>query len=275
MLLARVLKIRYTANLHDPVRNFVVGPLWWHRLSVRLAYLPLEFVQVHNKLSEPSPVPAGVGIVEVPVGVFEINGVPPDATLIRTQWGVPNGHKVFLAFGYVRDGKNLHLALEALAQVPETFLVIAGSVASTRDRGFDYYRDLAQRLGVSDRCHFAEGFIADDTLGQYFVATDFVLLTYSAAFHSQSGVLSIAARARKPMLASASPSPLIEAVEKFQLGISVEPDSTEAVVSGMNRMLVSPPQPRWQDYEDAVSWSVNARGVMLAAGFITNQNENL
>ena len=77
------------------------------------------------------------------------------------------------------------------------------------------------------------------------------------------------------MLASASPSPLIEAVEKFQLGITVEPDSTEAVVSGMKRILLAPPQPRWQDYEDAVSWSVNARGVMLAAGFITNQNENL
>jgi glycosyltransferase involved in cell wall biosynthesis len=268
-LLARCGGIRYAANLHDPVRNFTVGPAWWHKLSVRLAYLPLDFVLVHDKLSEPSPVPARVRVVQVPHGLIDINGPLMNAEEIRRSWGAKEGQKVFLAFGYVRDGKNLNLAIRALAQVPEAFLVVAGSVASTKNKPFAYYRELAAQLGVFERCHFVEGFVADDKLGKYFAGTDFVLLTYAATFHSQSGVLNIAARARKPVLASASPSPLIESVRKFQLGITVEPDSPAAVVAGMQRLLAAPPSPRWDDYEASASWSANAQGVLRAAGLQT------
>jgi glycosyltransferase involved in cell wall biosynthesis len=265
-LLAHFLGVRYAATLHDPVRNFVVGPVWWHKLSVCLAYLPLDFVLVHHQLPEPSPVPASVRVVLVPHGLFEISGPTVSATEIRRSWGVKDGQKVFLAFGYVRDGKNLDMAMQALAEVPQAFLVVTGSVASGKEKPFAHYRELAAQLGVLDRCHFAEGFVADDELGKYFAGADFVLLTYAASFHSQSGVLNIAARARKPVLASAAPSPLIESVRKFQLGITVEPDSPAAVVAGMKQLLSAPPSPRWEEYEAAASWAVNAKGVLEAAG---------
>jgi glycosyltransferase involved in cell wall biosynthesis len=265
-LFARMCRVKYAANLHDPVRNFVVGPKWWHTLSVRLAYLPLDFVLVHDQLPEPSSVPSCVCVVQVPHGLYEIGSSPISAEEIRKQWGVRNGQKVFLAFGFVRDGKNLNLAVRALAEVPEAFLVIAGSVASSKDEPFAYYRELADQLGVADRCHFVEGFVADDELGKYFAGTDFVLLTYAATFHSQSGVLNIAARARKPVLASASPSPLVESVRKFQLGITVEPDSLDKIIKGMRQLLATPPSPHWEEYEAAASWVANARGVLKAAG---------
>jgi len=265
-LLAKVSKIKYAAVLHDPVRNYVVGPLWWHRLSVRMAYWPLDFVLVHEKLGEPSPVPARVRVVQVPHGLYKISGVASDPLAVRRAWGVSEGQKVFLSFGYVRDGKNLDLAIRALTFVPEAFLVVAGSVASTSDKPFGYYRELAAQLGVVDRCRFFEGFVADQDLGRYFAGADFVLLTYASSFHSQSGVLNIAAYARKPVLASAAPSPLIESVKNFELGVTVVPDSQEAVVAGMRRLLASPPQARWDDYEAAASWSVNAQGVLRAAG---------
>ena len=187
----------------------------------------------------------------------------------RQSWGVKDGQKVFLAFGFVRDGKNLDLAVRALADVPEAFLVVAGSVASTKDKPFAHYRELAAQLGVLDRCHFAEGFVPDDELGKYFAGADFVLLTYASSFHSQSGVLNIAARARKPVLASASPSPLIESVRRFQLGITVEPDSPAAVVAGIKQLLSAPPSPQWEAYEAVASWAVNAQGVLEAAGLNT------
>jgi len=155
--------------------------------------------------------------------------------------------------------------VQALAAIPEAFLVIAGSVASTNDRPFAFYRELAARLGVLERCRFFEGFVSDAELGNYFSGADFVLLTYASTFHSQSGVLNIAARARKPVLASASPSPLIESVNKFQLGATVVPDDLEAVIGGMRRLLHEPPEPRWADYEAAAAWAVNARGIMSAA----------
>ena len=272
-LLARVGGIKYVANLHDPVRNYVVGPKWWHRLSVRLAYLPLDFVLVHDKLSEPSPVPKRVRVVQVPVGVYEIAGPVHDSDKIRKQWGVADGQKVFLAFGFVRDGKNLDLAIRALPQVPDACFVMAGSVASANDKTFTYYRQLATELGVAERCRFFEGFVADGELGKYFAGTDFVLLTYSGSFHSQSGVLNIAARARKPVLASASPSPLIQSVRKFRLGVTAAPDSVEAVANGLKELLATSIQPHWEDYEQAASWSVNAAGILSAAFSKPNHNE--
>lgn len=265
-LLAKFCGIRYAANLHDPVRSYQIGPAWWHRLSVRLAYRPLDFVLVHDQLPEPSPVPSRVRVVQVPHGLFEIRGTPPDRDAVRHKWGVLAGQQVFLAFGFVRDGKNLDLAIRALAQVPAAFLVVAGSVASAKDKPFSFYRELAAGLGVADRCRFFEGFVADEELGNYFAGADFVLLTYASSFHSQSGVLNIAARARKPVLASASPSPLIESVNTFRLGVAVAPDSMAAVVDGMRQLLNAPRMPRWQDYEATATWAENARRVLAAAG---------
>ncbi len=156
--------------------------------------------------------------------------------------------------------------MRALARVAEAFLVVAGSVASAKDKSFAFYRELAASLGVADRCRFFEGFVADAELGKYFAGADFVLLTYSSSFHSQSGVLNLAARARKPVLASAAPSALMESVKRFALGLAVAPDSAETIVSGMRGLMDSPPLPRWQDYEVTAAWEANALGVLQAAG---------
>jgi glycosyltransferase involved in cell wall biosynthesis len=265
-LLARLAKVKYAANLHDPVRSFVVGPRWWHNLSVRLAGMPLDFVLVHDKPPDTSPLPVRVRMVAVPHGLYEAGSRTGDTADIRHNWGVQPSQKVFLAFGFVRDGKNLDLAIRALAKVPEAFLVIAGSVASAKDRPFTFYRELAGELGVAVRCRFFEGFVSDAELGRYFSGTDFVLLTYAASFHSQSGVLNLAAHARKPVLASSAPGPLVESVKKYNLGITVEPDSEAAVLHGMQSILAEPPVPRWQEYEDAASWTVNVREILKAAG---------
>ena len=65
---------------------------------------------------------------------------------------------MFLAFGYVRDGKNLvWLSVSALAQVPEAFLVVAGSVASTKNKPFAYYRELAATTGCFGSLSFCRG----------------------------------------------------------------------------------------------------------------------
>jgi hypothetical protein len=124
--------------------------------------------------------------------------------------------------------------------------------------------DLADEIGVTDRCLFFEGFVSDEEMGRFFSGTDFILLTYSASFHSQSGVLNVAAKARKLILASASPSPMMHAVSKYQLGITVEPDSMDAIVSGMRRLLEESFSPRWDDYEAIASWHENARGILEA-----------
>lgn len=262
VLLADLGGVKYVANLHDPVRDYRLGPQWWHDLSVLLAYTPLHAVLVHDTLPSPSPVPAHPRVVQVPVGVYDLPGPHRSRAEVRAAWGAQPHHRVFLAFGYVRNGKNLDLAIEALAAVPDAFVVIAGSVAAGHDRPFAFYRDLAARLGVADRVVLREGFVADSDLADYFLGTDFILLTYSAAFRSQSGVLNLAARARKSVLASAAPSPLLTAVQTHGLGVTIEPDTGVTVVQGMLQLLQAPPTARWDDYHRHASWESNARGIL-------------
>lgn len=263
IILSRIFRVRYAANLHDPVRSYQFGPLWWHKLSVWLAYQILDFVLVHNQLPHPSPVPERVKVLEAPVGVYEISACDYDKATVRSEWGVKQGQTVFLSFGYVRDGKNLDLVIKSLRLVPKAFLVIVGSVASSNDRTFNNYRELAEESGVAERCRFFEGFVTDEELGKYFVGSDIVLLTYSSSFHSQSGVLNIAVRARRQVLASAAPSPLLESVMKYKLGFVVEPDSVDAIVNGMRIMMERCPTPLWNEYEQSASWKTNA-SVILA-----------
>ncbi|MEI6323516.1 MAG: glycosyltransferase [bacterium] len=267
IILSRIFGVCYAANLHDPVRSYVIGPKWWHRLSVWLAYQPLDFVLVHHELPDRSIVPKRVRVVVAPHGLYEVDLGNHDPQQVRYEWGVQSGQKVFLSFGYVRDGKNLDLAIRALKEVPEAFLVIAGSVASSKDKSFDDYRNLAAESGVAERCRFIEGFVSDQEIGRYFAGADFILLSYSSNFHSQSGVLNIAAHARKPILASASPSPMIEAVKKYHLGMAVEPDSAVAIADGMKKLLHEEIKCDWEAYEAAASWDVNAKSVLDASVF--------
>jgi glycosyltransferase involved in cell wall biosynthesis len=263
-VLRAIFGYRYAANLHDPVRKRLIGPRWWHEWSIFLAYKPISIVLVHGKLKPEAQVPDWVRAEEVPVGVYDVPASKQPRGEVRQHWGVSDDQKVFLSFGFVRDGKNLDLALCALKEVRDAFLVVVGSVASTSDRPFAFYRELAADLGVSNRCFFKEGFVADDELGAMFEGSDFVLLTYSASFHSQSGVLNIAVRARKPVLASSAPGPLVDAVRRFNLGVVVEPDSAPAVIRGFVQLTAWKATPSWSEYEQYAGWDVNVSRLLDA-----------
>jgi len=268
-ILARLFGVTYVANLHDPVRDFQVGPKWWHELSVKMAYWPISIGIVHQRLPKLSPVPGYVKVVEAPVGVYDLQESPENTAEIRAGWGIPNGGLVFLAFGYIRDNKNLDLVIRALAEFPQVHLIVMGKAQSQKDKPVEFYRKLADELDLSSRVKFFDTFVPDEKLASYFAAADLVVLTYDKSFHSQSGVLNVAARARRPVLASGGESPLKDCVKKFKLGIFVEPDHVRALKKGM-KMVISDEwrtasgEPDWEGYEKFASWDVNVAKILEA-----------
>jgi glycosyltransferase involved in cell wall biosynthesis len=363
---------------HDPVRDFVVGPLWWHRWSVRLGYSFVRHVFVHDD----TPVdfggkrPEGIEVHQIPHGPYEVAEPKIGRLEMRRRfgflttddtdlhgWGTtkitkehereaaglcldkPSGASesvsltseladspvsesltrsasvpasspatshsppvtapqassaslpatshsplatpaspdvVFLAFGQIRDGKNLDLFLRAMMQLPANVkLLVAGKGDSGSSRPAAYYQKLAEELGVAARCRWDIRRIPEDEAGDFFAACDVVLVTYSANFRSASGVLNAAVSARKPVLASSGSGPLKTVVEKYQLGVFVEPDNPEEVLRGSKQLMdalaapafschsvdtPSPLEPAWERYERENSGEVNGKVIVQNLG---------
>ena len=384
---------------HDPVRDFVVGPLWWHRWSVRLGYsfvrhvfvhddTPVDFggrqperIQVHQiphgpyevsppkigrlemrrrlgftsdsttieqrgrgEIEQPKVGPKGEGVGTIEsksteeegkdlshggtanteraarvarphlcfqTGVSEPDSLPSkladspaSESLTRSASGPASSpatsHSllaaapdvVFLAFGQIRDGKNLDLFLRAMTLLPKNVkLLVAGTGDSGSSKPPEFYQKLAEELGVAERCRWDIRRIPEDEVGDIFAASDVVLVTYSAKFRSASGVLNTAVSARKPLLASSGPGPLENTVNKYHLGVFVEPDNCQEILRGASQILVSlsPPvtqnqdtqhlrldaciYPDWDQYERKNSWMKNAQNILNSMSMILNYSK--
>lgn len=288
LLAARMFGVTFVAVLHDPVRNFVVGPTWWHKLSVTMAYWPLSAVFIHEQPPLEANIPSFVSVYQVPHGLFSPSKSKRSPNEVRNEWGVPEEAVVFLSFGFVRDSKNLDLLIRALPENPAAILVVMGRVQSESvNRPASFYEQLARDLGVEKRFKMCVGFVPDAEVLDYLRAADVLALTYAASFRSQSGVLNTVAHIAKPVLASSGPGPLKESVEKFGLGEFVVPDNAEAVVEGMKKLIcfikaqresrslpTGSPRLDWLAYRKCASWENNVRVVAQAVTVARKRRSN-
>ena len=83
-----------------------------------------------------------------------------------------------LSFGHIRDGKNLDLAIRAMADYPSLYLIVAGKEQSSGQKPLSYYQNIARLLNVDDRCRWLYGYVPEENVGKLFLASDLVLLTY-------------------------------------------------------------------------------------------------
>lgn len=252
--------VRFGAVVHDPVRDAVLGPEWWHRRSVAGAYSFLRHAFVHEALElDTAGARSGPAITVIPHGPYVFNTPIPSRDEARRKLGVPLDKPVLLAFGHIRDNKNLHLTLEAMRAVPELHLLVAGSELSSGQRQARDYQELAALHGVGDRCHWHARFIPESESGVFFAAADFISLTYGGGFRSASGVLSVSSQFRKPCIASSGAGPLRTLVGKYTLGVWVDPDDTGALARGLRELLAGTVRPRWDAFMRENSWEENAR----------------
>lgn len=264
--------VRFIAVLHDPVRDFALGPKLWHELSVALAYWPVDALFVHEVVPKEARVPRRIQIHQVPHGLFPLSTPLRSCEEVRKEWNVPAEAVAFLSFGFIRDSKNVDLLIRALLRNPNAYLIVMGRVQSeSANRPVSFYEELACQLGVSERVRFLTGFVPEESVSSYMHAADVIAMTYGASFRSQSGVLNFAAFAEKPVLASCGSGPLKSCVEKFGLGKFVVPDDLDDLTDGMREIcdLVQvrrdgkpwskgEPVLDWAGYRTYASWNRNA-----------------
>lgn len=251
-------------NAHDPVRDFVLGPIWWHRWSVRQGYSFVSHVFVHDttEVDFGGEKPVGIKIHMIPHGPFQLAPERRGREAIREHYGFSAEDQVFLAFGQIRDGKNLDRFLRAMGKLPpDVKLLVAGSGGGGSQRTPEAYRKISRQIGVADRCVWDFRYIPDEETGDLFAVADFILMTYSAKFRSASGVLNAAVACRKPVLASSGEGPLKSSIFEYRLGVWVAPDDDEKMLDGARRLLREAISPEWERYERENSWETNAKGV--------------
>jgi len=260
--------IRIGTIAHDPVRDFVLGPHWWHRWSVRQGYSFVRDVFVHDDtpIDFGGPKPARIRVHRIPHGPYPVAPPRCGRDQIRADLGFGLADKVFLSFGQIRDGKNLDRFLRGMVDLPpQVKLLVAGSSGGRSQRSPEAYQQMARDLGVADRCVWDNRYILDEETGDFFAASDFVLMTYSAKFRSASGVMNAAVSVRKPILGSSGPGPFRSAVCGYRLGVFVEPDDDATILAGARRLLADGMGgAEWDRYEAENSWEENARRVVCA-----------
>lgn len=252
--------LRFGCILHDPVRNFVRGPEWWHKWSVNRAFELIDDIFIHgpppNELVSRFP---HLNVIEVPHGVYSENVVTMPTNIARDELGLPCGVPILLQFGHVRDGKNIEILIESLTVVKDCHLIIAGKEVSGTQRDGSYYRDLAKRLGVDSRVHFRLGFVSNDEIPILFSSADVVCLIYDKTFRSMSGVLAHALNYEKPVIASGGDGPLKHLVNLYGLGEWVEAIDVESVGQAIAKVLANEePHAAWQACRREASWERNA-----------------
>jgi len=262
---ARFRNVVFATNLHFSQPDKTETSKWWRSVCYKFSFYPTSIAIAHKRLSNPNVIPGNVRLVEVPLGPDNKDHVDESSKLIRKGWKVPRGKKVFLAFGAIRNHKNLDLAIWALVDNPDAFLVILGGISSHKDKPIKHYQRLAEDLGLTRRVYISDEFVAEEKRKSYFEAADFIILTYTASYHSQTSSLNSAVEANRRVLASSGTSPMRDLVEHFGLGVYVDPDSRQAVADGMATLLVGDlPAPNWEGYLKHATWENNVLRLLEA-----------
>ncbi len=150
-----------------------------------------------------------------------------DRESVRGRLGLTK--PTILFFGYVRAYKGLSYLIEAMPAVLKSHdiqLLIVGEFYEDRSR----YERLIDALGLRDSVTIVAEHVPDEAVGDYFVASDLVVLPYLSA--TQSGITQIAYAFGLPVV-STDVGGLPEVVKDGETGYVVKSGSAEALANAI------------------------------------------
>lgn len=201
----------------------------------------------------------------IPHGVFESPRSLKSVEELKQAYGVPEGKKIILFFGSIRDNKGLDVLIEAFEGLrQECFLLIAGQVAGASEPPASRYRQALAANRLEDSALWVEREIPDAQVGEFFKMADLLVLPYKRSFHAQSGVLNMAVGFDMPCVAS-DVGGIGQSVVDYSLGTVVEPESPEALREGIQAELNANKDYGFSRYKAENSWEATAQ--MLSAEY--------
>ncbi|HEY3968503.1 MAG TPA: glycosyltransferase family 4 protein [Planctomycetaceae bacterium] len=257
---------KIVATAHDVRRRVAMINRRFEDRQLQLFYQRADALFVHSRSQAEDLMDFarldGSRIHIVPHGPYDYG--PPTASreVLRTKYGLPQDKVVALSFGLIRDEKNLGHLLQALPRFKESLhLLVAGTGDTTGHKSLEYYRELAQSLGIESAVTFLGRYIPDSEVPDLFEACDWVAMPYSRSFTSQSGVLNVAVSYNRPLLTTRAPT-FAETLDGLDVGVMVEPDSVDALTEGIATLHAQIGEGRsyaFDEYRSRFSWAENAR----------------
>jgi len=173
---------------------------------------------------------------------------PIEKSEARQHIGVPEDRRMLLSVGYLIERKGHNIAIEALAQLPEAFmLVIAGSGPEREN-----LEQLAKRLNVASRVRFA-GQVANEDLKWWYSAADALVLCSSR--EGWANVLLESMACGTPAIATSiwgTP----EVIASPDAGRLMATRTPEALVEACNGLFGAYPDPAAvRSYAEGFSWA--------------------
>jgi glycosyltransferase involved in cell wall biosynthesis len=157
------------------------------------------------------------------------------ATTVRLQLGLPETAWLVGLFGRLAPWKGQHIALEAIARLPDTHLALVGAALFGEDDYVKQLHDQARTLGIQDRVHFM-GF--RDDIPACMKAMDLILHT-STKPEPFGRVVVEGMAAGRPVLAMAEGG-VLEIIKHGQNGWLVRPGDANELAHALDFLRSKP-----------------------------------
>lgn len=229
-------------HLHDIMTHEHFGP--FQRLIVKwITRYAVDHVVANSHASAASLIalikckPERVPVVHNGVDVNEFNGdEATDMGALRRRLKLPEHVHLLGLFGRLAPWKGQHIALEALARLPDDMhLVLVGSAMFGEQAYVRSLHEQAARLGIEDRLHFA-GF--RDDMPAWMKAVDVILHT-STVPEPFGRVIIEGMAAGRPVIAAAAGG-VTEIVRHRKNGWLVPPGNPDSLIDAIETLRAAP-----------------------------------
>jgi len=153
----------------------------------------------------------------------------------RRELALPLTGKLVLYFGFIKPYKGVRVLIDAVPKLKDYFddslqVLVVGDVYGDRQP----YVERVAELGVGDVLRIVDEFVPDETVEDYFIAADLVVLPYLSA--TQSGIVQIAYNYDKPVVTT-TVGGLPEVVREGVTGFLVPPGDPGALAEAVIRFF--------------------------------------